>query len=172
MRAAGFCLLAELSISTAQSEGERIARAHSLSKYSSGTSSSGTSCVRTSRGSSLSASSTPITASASNAFPSSTNSSTLSELTVSDRDRPCRSPDCSPERDTGPSPKNSAAPARGFPLRACFLPDVFFLAALFADTLRFAVFLDLFAGFDFLVALFFGLIDFFFVFLWRVIGAV
>src|SRR5580698_1434036 len=40
-----------------------------------------------------------MTASASNAFPSSSNSSILSESAPSRRDKPCRSPDCSPEED-------------------------------------------------------------------------
>ena len=57
---------------------ERMVRArkkllthYSLSRYSPGTSSSGTSCVRTSFSSAFPASSTPVTTSASNAFPSS-----------------------------------------------------------------------------------------------------
>ncbi len=58
----------------------------------------GTSCVRTSPPSASSASSTPITTSASNAFPSSSNSSTLSESAHSTLDNPCKSPDCSSRR--------------------------------------------------------------------------
>jgi len=55
-------------------------RSHSLPRYPPGTSTcGGTSCVRTSPSSVSPASSTPFTTSASNAFPCSSNSSTLSE---------------------------------------------------------------------------------------------
>src|SRR5262245_44704047 len=64
----------------------------SLSSYSSGTSSSGTSCVRISPWSASSASSTPATASASSVWPSSSNSPTLSESARSRMLMPCRSP--------------------------------------------------------------------------------
>src|SRR5467141_218925 len=74
-----------------------------LSRYSPGTSSCGTSCVRTSPASASSASSTPLTTSASNAFPSSSNSSTLSEFAPARLDNPCKSPDCPPERAASPS---------------------------------------------------------------------
>jgi hypothetical protein len=67
-----------------------------LSRYSPGTSSCGTSCVRTSFSSLSPACSTPVTASASNAFPSSINSDTLSESAPSMLDNPCKSPDCPP----------------------------------------------------------------------------
>src|ERR1035441_9860680 len=73
-----------------------LARGYSLSKYSPGTSSCGTSCVRTSFSSLPPACSTPVTASASNAFPSSINSATLSESAPSMLDNPCESPDCPP----------------------------------------------------------------------------
>jgi hypothetical protein len=57
------------------------------------------------------------------------------------------------------------------------LPEVFFFAApffaaLFADTLGFADARGRFAGFNFLRALFFALVDFFFVFFLGAIGAV
>src|SRR5262249_55286140 len=61
------------------------------------TSTSGTSWGCTSLSSALSASSTPATAPASKGFPSSTNSSTLSESACAVRDKSCRSPDCRPE---------------------------------------------------------------------------
>src|SRR6266513_4991833 len=75
-----------------------------LSRYSPGTSSCGTSCVRTSP---ASASSTPFTTSASNAFPSSSNSSTLSESAPWTLDNPCKSLDCSPGRAPSPSSPNA-----------------------------------------------------------------
>src|SRR6267154_1087346 len=78
-----------------------------LSRYSPGTSSCGTSCVRTSPASASSASSTPFTTSASNAFPSSSNSSTLSESAPWTLDNPCKSPDCSPGRAPSPSSPNA-----------------------------------------------------------------
>src|SRR5215467_4066361 len=64
----------------------------SLSRYSSGTSSSGTSRVRISPWSASSASSTPCTASASSVWPSSSSSPTLSESARSLMLMPCRSP--------------------------------------------------------------------------------
>src|SRR5258708_1336375 len=76
----------------------RLAHYSSLSRYSPGTSSCGTSCVRTSPSSESSASSTPFTTSASKAFPCSSNSSTLSESAPWTLDNPCKSPDCSPVR--------------------------------------------------------------------------
>src|SRR6201984_906569 len=80
---------------------------HSVSRYSAGTSSCGTSCVRASTSSASSASSTPITTSASNAFPSSSNSSTLSESAHSTLDNPCKSPDSS--LSVAPSSSNSSS---------------------------------------------------------------
>src|SRR5258708_9356123 len=76
----------------------RLAHYSSLSRHSPGTSSCGTSWVRTSPSSESSASSTPFTTSASNAFPCSSNSSTLSESAPWTLDNPCKSPDCSPVR--------------------------------------------------------------------------
>ncbi len=84
----------------------------SLSRYSSGTSSSGTSCVWTSRFLSSSARSTPPTTPASNAFPSSSNSPTLSESALSSSRNPCKSPDCPAER--GPVSSSNAALCRAF----------------------------------------------------------
>src|SRR5258708_14222769 len=75
-----------------------LAHYSSLSRYSPGTSSCGTSCVRTSPSSVSPASSTPFTTLASNAFPCSSNSSTLSESAPCTFDNPCKSSDCSPVR--------------------------------------------------------------------------
>ena len=97
------------------------ARRYSLSRYSPGTSSSGTSCVRTSLPSASPASSTPITTSASNAFPSSSNSLTLSESTLSTLDNPCRSPDCPLERDTDLSNGDGTVSTLWLLLRTGFL---------------------------------------------------
>src|SRR3954471_4623377 len=69
----------------------------SSSRYSPGTSSSGTSRVRTSFPSRPLDCSTPDTTPASNALPSSNNSSTLSESALLMLDKPCRSPVCNPE---------------------------------------------------------------------------
>src|SRR5437773_552979 len=85
-----------------------------LSRYSPGTSSCGTSCVRTSPSSASSASSTPFTTSASNAFPSSSNSSTLSESAPWTLDNPCKSPDCSPDRAPSPPVRMPPFPRFGF----------------------------------------------------------
>jgi hypothetical protein len=108
--------------------GRRIVRArrkplthYCLSRYSPGTSSSGTSCVRTSFPSAFPASSTPVTTSASNAFPSSSNSPTLSESAPSTLDNPCKSPDCRPERAPGPSGENATVSTLWLFSRTCFL---------------------------------------------------
>src|SRR5436853_7734334 len=85
-----------------------------LSRYSPGTSSCGTSCVRTSPSSASPASSTPFTTSASNAFPSSSNSSTLYESALSTLVNPCKSPDCSPDRASSPSRANATVPTPWF----------------------------------------------------------
>src|SRR5579863_1205637 len=140
---------------------------YSSSRYSPGTSSSGTSCVRTSFSSAPSALSTPITASASNAFPSSINSSTLSESAPSRRDNPCRSPACSPERDRGPCGENAMTSARAILLRVFFLPEAFRITAFFeadfffADVLRR---LTVFIVVAFLRTVLFDLVNFFLVF--------
>src|SRR6059058_2175701 len=89
-----------------------------LPRYSSGTSSSGTSCVRTSLSSAPPASSTPVTTSASNAFPSSSNSSTLSESAPWTLDNPCRSPDW-PERAPDPSGENATVSTLWLFFRTC-----------------------------------------------------
>src|SRR5439155_443338 len=68
----------------------------SLSSYSSGTSSCGTSCVRTSPRSASGASSTPLTIPASNVCPSSSNSSALSESAPSTTETPPKSPPPAP----------------------------------------------------------------------------
>src|SRR5437879_4164223 len=98
-----------------------------LSRYSPGTSSCGTSCVRTSPSSASSASSTPFTTSASNAFPSSSNSSTLSESAPSTLGNPCKSPDCSSDRAPSPSGANAAVSTFWLFPQTCFLsaPAVF-----------------------------------------------
>src|ERR1019366_1481714 len=138
---------------------------HSLSRYSPGTSSSGTSCVRTSFSSASSALSTPVTTSASNALPSSINSSTLSESADSMLDNPCESPDCPADRDLSPWSSNGStsklrllvgtrflmAPAVFAP--AVFLPTVFvFPPAFFKAGFFFANF---FFGAGFFLANFF-----------------
>src|SRR5712664_1004307 len=94
---------------------------YSLSRYSPGTSSCGTSCVRTSISSASPASSTPFTTSASNAFPSSSNSSTLSESAPSTLDNPCKSPDCSPECGPSPSSPNATVSTLWLFSLTCFL---------------------------------------------------
>src|SRR5215472_756463 len=68
----------------------------SLSSYSSGTSSCETSCVRTSPSSASGAFSTPLTIPASNAWPSSNNSSALSESAPSTTETPPKSPPPAP----------------------------------------------------------------------------
>src|SRR5437016_7721857 len=111
-----------------------------LSRYSPGTSSSGTSCVRTSFSLAFSASSTPFTTSASNAFPSSSNSSTLSESAPSTPDNPCKSPDCWPERVPGPSGENATVSTLWLFSRTRFLsaftvfPPIVFLPTAFVFT--------------------------------------
>src|SRR6266446_3557525 len=114
-----------------------------LSRYSPGTSSCGTSCVRTSPASASSASSTPFTTSASNAFPSSSNSSTLSESAPWTLDNPCKSPDCSPDRAPSPSSANATVSTLWLFPRTCFLsspavfPPVVFLPPAFVFTSAF-----------------------------------
>src|SRR5229473_8083651 len=100
---------------------------HFLARYSPGTSSCDTSCVRTSPLVRSPASSTPFTTSASNAFPSSSNSSTLSESAPWTLDNPCKSPDCSPDRPPSPSGANATASTLWLFPRTCFLsaPAVF-----------------------------------------------
>jgi hypothetical protein len=100
----------------------------SLSRYSPGTSSSGTSWVWTSFSSASSASSTPFTTSASNAFPSSSNSSTLSESAPSRLDNPCRPPDW-PAAGAGSRSREKARPRVCLPFRAGFLAARNFFAA-------------------------------------------
>src|ERR1700730_12071143 len=58
--------------------------------------------VRTSPWSASGASSTPFTISASKALPSSSSSSTLSELAFSSSDNPCNAPDCPPDFESNP----------------------------------------------------------------------
>src|SRR5712664_3848678 len=135
-------------------------------RYSSGTSSSGTSWVFTSPSSASPASSTPLTSSASNAFPSSSNSSTLSEPAPAIPDNPCRSPDCPPDRAPRPLGSNTTLPIfslfprtffflraaffrKGFLFGAIFFFAGFFLGAAFLP----AAFLFAFSLFLFLVAI-------------------
>src|SRR6266403_2084095 len=114
-----------------------------LSRYSPGTSSCGTSWVRISLSSVSPASSTPFTTSASNAFPSSSNSSTLSESAPWTLDNPCKSPDCSPDRPPSPSGANATASTLWLFPRTCFLsapavfPPVVFLPPTFVFTSAF-----------------------------------
>src|SRR5580692_7569813 len=67
----------------------------------------------------------PLMTSASNAFPSSSNSSTLSESAPWRSDKPCRSPDCPPEREPKPAGSNTTLSVRsllpGFGFVQCFL---------------------------------------------------
>src|ERR1700682_5379557 len=115
--------------------------------------------------------------SASNAFPSSTNSPTLSESTVSALDNPCKSPACTAGRDG--FLKTSTGFALTVLLPTPFLPMPFIFAAAFFKTSLFfgaAFFLDTFfvtfflAGFlllaaVFLSAVFLSFVCFFLVFL-------
>src|SRR2546427_10249027 len=167
---------------------ERIVRArkkllthYSLSRYSPGTSSSGTSCVRTSFSSAFPASSTPVTTSASNAFPSSINSPTLSESARPTRDNPCKSPDCWPERAPALSCENApilepiVLLPTAFDFTAAFFSDPFFFAnsllgaALFMASFFLAVF---FIGLTSLPAILFDFVCFFLVFFLAAIGEV
>src|SRR5260370_12332634 len=155
-----------------------------LSRYSPGTSSWGTSCVRTSFPLASPASCTPFTASASNAFPSSSNSSTLSESAPSRLDNPCKSPDCPLERGPSPSGANATVstvwlfPRTGFLAARAVFPTAFFLSPAFVFVLAFfeAAFFASFAlsafliGFSFLPAVL--LVCFFLVFFLAAIGAV
>src|SRR6266436_3243496 len=106
-------------------------------RYSSGTSSSGTSWVFTSPSSASPASSTPLTNSASNAFPSSSNSSTLSEAAPAIPDNPCKSPDCPADRAPRPLGSNTTLPMSSlfprtlFLLRAAFFRKGFLFGAVF-----------------------------------------
>src|ERR1019366_6163165 len=143
-----------------------------LSRYSSGTSSCGTSCVRTSFSSVSPACSTPVTASASNAFPSSVNSATLSESAPSMLDNPCKSPDCPPDLSLSASGTNaSVSTLRLFPRTrvlsavgvlapVVFWPRVFvFTAAFFKPGFFFANFffgVSLFLASFFLTVFFSG----------------
>ena len=97
----------------------------SLSRYSSGTSSSGTSWVCTSCSSKSPACSTPLTAPASKAFPSSNNSSTLSESARGRRDNPSRSPDCWPRCDNTPPAARSLLRTDALAVRVLFFPAFF-----------------------------------------------
>src|SRR2546427_12487453 len=114
-----------------------------LSSYSPGTSSCGTSCVRTSPASASSASSTPFTTSASNAFPSSSNSSTLSQSAPWTLDSPCRSPDCRPKRASRCSAGRATVSTLWLFFVACFLSaltlfaPIVFLATAFVFTVAF-----------------------------------
>jgi len=132
-----------------------------LSRYSEGTSSSGTSRVRTSPWSGSSAFSTPLTTSASKSCPSAASSSTLSESTYSVRDSPCVAPDWPAEEaprplrglgeptSNGVSPRYNLRPWKGFLRTASFFARFDFL--LDAD-LR---------GFTFLFLAVFWRVDFF-----------
>src|SRR6266851_9976557 len=147
-----------------------------LSMYSPGTSSCGTSCVRTSFSSVSPACSTPDTASASNAFPSSINSATLSESAPSMLDNPCKSPDCPPLALSPSSANASVSTLWLFPLTrvlsavgvfapVVFLPRAFvvFTAAFFNAGFFFANFffgVPLFLASFFLTLLFIGFLFF------------
>src|SRR6266851_5355929 len=143
-----------------------------LSRYSPGTSSCGTSCVRTSPSSASPASSTPFTTSASNAFPCSSNSSTLSESAPWTLDNPCKSPDCSPARTPSLSNGNDTVSTLWLFPRTCSLsaplvfppvvllpPTFVFASAFFGAAFFFASFflgVTLFFASFFLTAFFIG----------------
>lgn len=154
--------------------------AYSSSRYSEGTSSSGTSRVRTSLTPASPDLSTPETTPASNALPSSSNSSTLSESTLSTSDKPCRSPDRSPNRESGTLDENADRPRPRvlvfrlavldtvpllFAFRRFFLAPGLLGAAVFVDFFLFARFCNFFAAVVFRLALFFNVEFFFFFFL-------
>src|SRR5258708_2560726 len=160
---------------------------YSSSKYSSGTSSAGTSRVCTSRSSEFVACSTPATTSASNAFPSSSNSSTLSESAPSAFERPCKSPDWRPERVSSWSGKNASVSTLRVLWRICFFGAFTFFAAIFfllpafafavfffGDAFFFfaAFFLSVFLRVVFLLAVLFDLVGLFLDFFLAAIGAV
>jgi len=150
--------------------------AYSSSRYSPGTSSSGTSRVRTSFPSRPLEFSTPANTPASNAFPSSNNSSTLSESALSTFDRPSRSPDCNPETSREDSSELSSWPLFRLVLRTALALFVFAGTLFLATVLSGTVFLfanRFCAGRSgFLAALFFDLVDFFLVFFLVAIRAV
>src|SRR6266849_2235191 len=133
---------------------------HFFARYSPGTSSCDTSCVRTSPLVRSPASSTPFTTSASNAFPSSSNSSTLSESAPWALDNPCKSPDCSPDRAPSPSSANATVSTLWLFPRTCFLsspavfPPVVFLPPAFVFTSAFFGAAFFFANFFLGVTLF------------------
>src|ERR1039458_1451655 len=124
---------------------------YSLSKYSPGTSSCGTSCVRTSFLLAFPASSTPFTTSLSNAFPSSSNSSTLSESAPATLDNPCKSPDCRPELASRPFGGNATVSTLWLFSGICFLSAL----TVFAPIWTAFVFTAAFFGAGFFLADFF-----------------
>src|SRR5580693_6894798 len=140
--------------------------AYSVSEYSPGTSSSGTSCVCTSCPSASPALSTPATTPASNAFPSSSNSSTLSESAPSRFDKPCKSPDCPPDRAPNPLGSNTTVSTPSLLPRDLVFLSFFFFGAAFRAGAAFlaggAFFAALFLGVDFRFGVFLGLVGFFF----------
>ena len=174
----------------------RRIRGHSLSRYSLGTSSSGTSCVRTSFSSASSALCTPSTTSASKAFPSSISSPTLSESALSTFDNHCSSPDCPADRNPNPWEANASASKRcsRLAVRLLAAPAVFARTFLLAGGLAIAFFKErgfpanfffadafflasffrtvFLTGLAFFGAVFFSVACFFFVFFFAAIGAV
>ena len=103
----------------------------------------------------------PCNTSASKAFPSSSNSSTLSELAVGRLDNPCKSPDCSPRRLRG-FPDRSATVSTPWPLVGTrfLFGDVFFIAT--EDFLEAACFGAIFlaaAFFRFVCLFLFGMLS-------------
>ena len=102
------------------------------------------------------ASSTPVTASASNAFPSSSNSPTLSESAPATLDNPCKSPDCWPERASGPSGENATVSTLWLFSRTCFLGTLTVFAPIVFLPTAF-VFTATFFGAGFFVNFFLGI---------------
>src|SRR5712692_8514823 len=93
-------------------------------------------------------------------FPSSSNSSTLSESAPWMLDNPCKSPDCSPDRAPRPSSANATVSTLWLFPRTCFLsapavfPPVVFLPPIFVFTSAFFGAAFFFANFFLGVALF------------------
>src|SRR5580692_1432366 len=118
----------------------------------------------------------PLMTSASNAFPSSSNSSTLSESAPWRSDKPCRSPDCPPEREPKPAGSNTTLSVRSLLPRVLVLFSAFFFfgATFFAAafTAGAAFFAALFFGAGFRLGAFLGLLFFFFLVVLVAMGGV
>src|SRR5580700_9366714 len=90
----------------------------------------------------------PLTISASKAFPSSSNSSTLSESEPARFDKPCRSPDWPPERAPRPVGSNTtASPPSLLPRGLALLIGVFFFVGDFLTVASFLAGASFFTAF-------------------------